>query len=56
MQLNDTALEAFENGVADGTIKDTAAEIVEILLAQDVVSYCSENGCYTFDYFDLEEI
>ena len=26
------------------------------ILEQDIVSYCSKHGCYTFDYNDLTEV
>jgi len=54
-QLDSVAYQAYLDGVGNDTIKDTEKEVVETILEQDVVSYCSERGCYTFDYDDLTE-
>ena len=55
MQLDSVAFAAYEDGVENGTIRDSEEDIVRIVLDQEVVSYCSERGCYTFDYMDLVE-
>ena len=47
------ALEAYKQGKANGTISDGIADIIAIIDEQEVVSYCSELGSYTFDYFDI---
>ena len=54
-QLDSTAYQAYLDGVGNDTIKDTEQEVVETILEQDIVSYCSKHGCYTFDYDDLTE-
>lgn len=36
-------------------IGDTLAEIAEIVMEQDIVSYCNENGCVSFDIDDFGE-
>lgn len=51
--LNEAALDAVAHGTANGTITDTADQIIEILHEQEVVSYCSSVGSYTFDYTDI---
>jgi hypothetical protein len=53
MKLNSEALAAYDRGIADGTITDTVAEIIDILEHQEIVSYCSENGTYSFDGGDI---
>lgn len=37
-------------------IGDTLAEIAEIVMEQDIVTYCNENGCVSFDYDDFGEV
>ena len=60
MKLTREALAAYDRGVTDGTISDTVAEIIETLVGnafdyegQDIVSYCSANGTYSFDGSDI---
>ena len=53
MKFTNEALSAHSKGVADGTITDTVAEIISIIIEQDIVSYCSEHGTYSFDYDDI---
>ena len=54
--LNDVALKHFLQGRTNGTIDDTCAEVIEIVLNQEIVSYCSSHdGTYQFDYNDLDE-
>jgi hypothetical protein len=55
MKLDSISYAAFIDGRDNGTIKDTEQEIVRIVQEQELVSYCSEYGCYTFDYMDLCE-
>ena len=55
MRLTNEAREALAKGHADGTIKDTEEQIIETVLKQEVVSYCSSVGTYTFDYMDVVE-
>lgn len=52
--LTKQALKAFNKGVQEGTITDSIEDVIGTLIDQDVVTYCSENGCYTFDYLDIE--
>jgi len=55
--LNTEALEHFVQGRTNGTIGDNCAEVIEIILNQEIVSYCSaHDGTYQFDYNDLEEV
>lgn len=49
------ALEAYEYGVDQGIVDDTMDEIIQIVLDQEIVSYCSEKGTISFDVYDLEE-
>ena len=53
MKLNKKAYDAYKAGVADGTIKCSIEKLINTVLAQEVVSYCSKKGTYTFDYFDI---
>jgi hypothetical protein len=53
MNLTAKALEAYKAGVADGTITCSKEQLIDTVLAQEVVSYCSKKGTYTFDYFDV---
>jgi hypothetical protein len=53
MKFTNHALSAHSKGVADGTITDTVAEIIEIIMYQEIVSYCSANGTYSFDGGDI---
>ena len=55
MKLNKKALDAYKAGVADGTITCSKENLIATVLAQEVVSYCSTKGTYTFDYMDIEE-
>ena len=54
MNLTLKALEAYKAGVADGTITCSKENLIATVLEQEVVSYCSKKGTYTFDYFDVE--
>ena len=54
MKLNKKAYDAYKAGVADGTITCSREKLIDTVLAQEVVSYCSTKGTYTFDYFDVE--
>ena len=55
MQLDSVSYAAYKDGFENGTIRDSEEEVVKIVLDQEVVSYCSEYGSYTFDYMDLCE-
>lgn len=54
MNLTPEAKEAYDAGVLNGTISDSIESIIRIVQEQDVVSYCSVNGSYTFDYMDVD--
>jgi hypothetical protein len=53
MNLTPEALEAYNAGVLNGTISCSIEKLINTVLAQEVVSYCSKKGTYTFDYFDI---
>ena len=55
MQLDSVSYAAYVDGRDNGTIKDSEQDIVKTVLDQEVVSYCSKYGSYTFDYMDLTE-
>ena len=45
---------AYDKGLADGTIGDSITEVINLLTwEQEIVSYCSERGMYTFDIYDI---
>lgn len=54
--LNREALEAYDWAFDLGIVDDTVEEIVQIVLDQEIVSYCSDKGTVSFDVYDLEEI
>ena len=51
--FNKEALAAYKKGKADGTIEDSITEICIILEDQEIVSFCSEHGTYSFDTDDI---
>ena len=53
--FNRVALNAYKHGSANGTITDSITEIISIIDEQEVVSYCSEKGSYTFDNGDISD-
>ena len=53
MNLTPEAREAYKKGRADGTITCSIEKLINTVLAQEVVSYCSKKGTYTFDYMDV---
>lgn len=53
MKFTNEALAYYGKGVVDGTITDTVTEIINVIMYQDIVSYCSENGTYSFDGNDI---
>jgi hypothetical protein len=55
MVVSKEARKAWSKGVKDGTINDTMDEIYDIVREQEVVSYCSSKGSYTFDIYDFGE-
>jgi|TARA_R110001632_G_scaffold24641_2_gene68480 hypothetical protein len=54
MKLTPKAREAYKAGVADGAVTCSIEKLIATVLAQEVVSYCSKKGTYTFDHFDVE--
>ena len=54
--FNKAAQEALAHGTANGTIQDTEEQIIGIIDEQEVVSYCSMVGSYTFDYCDIVDV
>ncbi len=54
MKFTNEALSAYSKGAADGTITDTVAEIIETIIKQEIVSYCSKHGTYSFDTDDID--
>ena len=55
--LNTKARQAFTRAKKKGIeITDTKKQIVDIVLEQEIVSYCNSKGCVSFDVNDLEEI
>jgi|8_EtaG_2_1085327.scaffolds.fasta_scaffold189712_2 hypothetical protein len=55
MNMTVQSAQAYARGVKDGTIDDSINEIYNIVLEQEVVSYCSSKGSYTFDIYDFGE-
>jgi hypothetical protein len=53
MTFTSEARATYNKGVADGTITDTVTEIIHTVLYQEIVSYCSEHGTYSFDGSDI---
>ena len=54
MNLTSEALEAREWALEKGIPVDTVEEIIKIVLDQEIVSYCTENGTVSFDHYDVE--
>ena len=55
MMLDSVAFEAYNNMKEVGLITDSEQEIVQILLDQEVVTYCNAKYSVTFDVMDLVE-
>ena len=53
MELNKQAYIRLESAQEAGICKDSESEIVDIVLEQEIVSYCTSKGCVSFDYDDL---
>lgn len=53
MRLNKEALELLIKSQAEGLVLDSEQDIIDIVRNQEVVTYCSENGCVTFDINDV---
>ena len=54
MNLTPEARQARDWALEKGIPVDSIDEIIETVLDQEVVSYCSENGTVTFDYLDVD--
>ena len=54
MNLTAKALEAYKAGDLNGTITCSIEKLIITVLEQEVVSYCSTKGTYTFDYMDIQ--
>ena len=53
-ELTREARAAYDKGVANGTIEDSITEVINLLTwEQEIVSYCSEHGTYSFDNDDI---
>ena len=48
------AAEAYTKGVANGTIDDPIERIFSTVMDQEIVSYCSSKGTYSFDAEDFK--
>jgi hypothetical protein len=53
MTFTAKAIEAYEWAAAKGIVSDTINEIIEIVMEQEIVSYCTSEGCVSFDYTDV---
>jgi hypothetical protein len=53
MNLTPEARQARDWALEKGIPVDTVEMIIETVLDQEVVSYCSEQGTVTFDYLDV---
>ena len=53
LYLKTEARKALIRGTLDQTISDNENEIIEIVQFQEVVTYASAQGSYTFDYTDI---
>jgi|TARA_R110000851_G_scaffold103096_1_gene219873 hypothetical protein len=50
---NKSATKHYEKGIADKTITDSIFDILKIVAEQEIVSYCSSKGTYSFDESDF---
>ena len=55
-KFTEAAMEAYEKGYNDGTITDSLSDVKDIVLDQEVISYSSERGTYTFDIYDFTNL
>ena len=51
--FNKTAMEAYEWAVDNGICDDPIEDIIDIVMDQEVVSYCTSKGSVTFDIYDV---
>jgi hypothetical protein len=54
MNLKPEALQARDWALQKGIPVDSVDEIIKIVLDQEIVSYCTENGTVSFDYLDVD--
>ena len=60
MELNRKAFERYINACEKGILTHdaetaTEQEIINTILEQEIVSYCTSEGCVSFDYNDLQQ-
>jgi hypothetical protein len=55
-KFTEAAMEAYEKGYNDGTIPDSLSDVKDIVLDQEIVSYASARGTYTFDIYDFDNL
>ena len=53
-QLNKKATDIFYEGIEKGIIDETQEWIVDTVLDQEIVTFCTEHGCRSFDTSDIE--
>ena len=54
--LNYEGIQTLNYAIMKGIIdegEETPETISKILMGQDIVSFCNENGCVSFDYTDV---
>ena len=54
MNLKPEAIQARDWALQKGIPVDQVDEIIKIVLDQEIVSYCTENGTVSFDYLDVD--
>ena len=52
--FNKETKKAYFDAKRKGIVEDSILEIIRIIDSQEIVSYCTSDGCRTFDYTDLE--
>ena len=55
-QFNRKAFEAYQEMKEKCNITDTEQEIIDIIEAQEIVSYYTSKGSVSFDYSDVEYV
>ena len=53
--LNNEATKAYNQGVLEGVVDESKKWIIETVLEQQIVTFCTSKGQYSFDYYDLIE-
>ena len=56
MVLNDDAYLNFKEGRINGIVTDSQAAIIDNILKQEIITYCSPYGQYSFDWDDLVDL